>query len=68
MSPPEPSTPMLARIKRHASEITAFRSAGDPPAYEQRDSLMRMLHRDCPAASARELAEAESWIRRCCGC
>ena len=36
-------------------------------AIEQPDAL-RELHRDCPAATSAELAAAEAWIRKCCGC
>jgi hypothetical protein len=58
----------IAAIRRRAAEATAFRSSDSPPAYDWRDSLLRELHRECPAATSAELAAAEAWIRRCCGC
>lgn len=58
----------IERIKRRAQEVTSDRATDDPPAYDWRDSLIRELHRDAPAATSAELAAAEAWIRKVCGC
>ena len=58
----------IRAIEREAFQATATRLVDDPPAYALRDRLLRELHRDCPAATSAELAAAEAWIRRCCGC
>jgi hypothetical protein len=62
------TTNRIRRIERHALELTAFRNTDSAPAYDIRDSLLRELHRDCPAATSAELAAAEAWIRKVCGC
>jgi hypothetical protein len=62
------TTNRIRRIEREAFQATASRLVDDPPAYALRDRLLRELHRDCPAATSAELAAAEAWIRKCCGC
>ena len=62
------TTNRIRRIEHEAFSATASRLVDDPPAYALRDRLLRELHRECPAATSAELAAAEAWIRKCCGC
>jgi hypothetical protein len=62
------SSARLHEINRVAFHSTASRGADDPPDYALHDRLIRELHRECPAATAGELAAAEAWIKKCCGC
>jgi hypothetical protein len=58
----------LAAVRRRAMAMTEGRTADSPPARVEHDILLRTLHAECPAATASEMAEAERFIRRLCGC
>lgn len=60
------ANPRLSEIYRRA--FVQSTSGEGKPYYAARDQLLRDLHRDCPAATSAELAAAEAWIHRCCGC
>jgi hypothetical protein len=62
------TTNRIRRIEHEALQATASRLVDDPPAYAISEQLIRELHRECPAATSAELAAAEAWIRKCCGC
>lgn len=59
--------PRLERFKRQAREIAHGRHDTDPPSFELRDRLRRILDHDYVAMSPVDREEAEREIRRLTG-